>query len=77
VVKPNTTSQIRLVRWSLPEFTNTYLCNLSIVVRLFNTLPHAHHYWAWCVDINDGWLDRRNLRASDPTDFEGGSNTIL
>jgi len=32
----------------------------------FNTPSHDQHYWAWFVDINDGWSDNGNLIAGGP-----------
>jgi len=29
------------------------------------------------VDLNGGWPDNKNLIAGGPTDFGGGSDTIL
>ena len=55
---------------------NTGLDLLLYHARLFNTLPHAYHYWAWCVDIDSGWSDSGNLIADDPMNFERDSDTI-
>lgn len=38
--------------------------------------PHAHHYWVWCVDINDGWPDCGNLIVGGPVDLEPGSDHL-
>ncbi|MCI69404.1 hypothetical protein A2U01_0090666, partial [Trifolium medium] len=37
-------------------------------VRLLNTIHHAQHYWAWCMDINGGWPDSGDLITGGPTD---------
>jgi len=39
--------------------------------------PHTEHYWAWCLDINGGWPDSRNLLAGSLMDLGGDSDTIL
>jgi hypothetical protein len=42
-----------------------------------NTPFHAQHYWVWCVYVNSGWPNNRNLIANDSMNLRGGSDTIL
>jgi len=69
VVWLNTTLQNRLLKWWLLWLINTCSCYLLTDVRLINTPSFAHHYWALCIDINDGLLDIENLIADCPMDL--------
>jgi hypothetical protein len=77
-VGSNPSLKNRLLRWGLPSLINISSDHLTqIQCGTLNTPPYAQHYWAWCMDINGGWPNSRNLIAADPTNRGGDSDTIL
>ena len=44
---------------------------------MWGSLTHALRLDIWSMNINGGWPDSGNLIAGGPTDFGGGSDTIL
>jgi hypothetical protein len=56
---------------------STYKLDLFNVKLNFRILGWTLHYWYRCMDINDGWLDRKNLITDDPTDLWKNSDAIL